>query len=187
MKLHEMSQQLYLIALLPAEDLRAEVRELKLEMQRRYGSGHALKSPAHITLQMPFRLDEQQENALCDLLRHFAAGQTPFSTMLDGFDCFSPRVIFLLITDHEPLFPLQVALKKALIESGIIPEPPRAFPFHPHMTIATRDLKPETFEKAWPEYRERSFRAKIHIQSFFLLKHNGRHWEIFREFGFGRK
>ena len=182
-----MSQRLYFIALIPAEDLRAEVRELKLEMQRRYGSGHALKSPAHITLQMPFRLDEQQENVLCNLLREFAAGQTTFSTMLDGFDCFSPRVIFLRIADQEPLIPLQAALKKALIESGIIPEPPRAFPFHPHMTIAIRDLSPEAFEKAWPEYRERSFRAEIHIHSLFLLKHNGRYWEIFREFEFGRK
>jgi len=182
-----MSQQLYFIALLPAEELRAEVRELKLEMQRRYGSGHALKSPAHITLQMPFRWDEQQENALCDLLRSFAAGQTSFSTMLDGFDCFSPSVIFLRIVDHEPLSPLQVALKKALIESGFIPEPPKAFPFHPHMTIATRDLTPEAFEKAWPKYRDRSFKAEICIQSLFLLKHNGRHWEVFREFEFGGK
>ena len=107
--------------------------------------------------------------------------------MLDGFDCFSPRVIFLRITDHQLLIPLEAALKKTLITSGIIPEPPRVFPFHPHMTIATRDLKPESFEKAWPEYRERSFRAEMHIQSLFLLKHNGRHWEVFGEFGFGRK
>jgi hypothetical protein len=52
------------------------------------------------------------------------------------------------------------------------------------MTIATRDLTEKAFEKAWPEYRPRIFQAGFIVKSLFLLKHNGKFWEINREFLF---
>ena len=179
-----MEKLLYFIAVLPPEELREEVKELKQEMQLRFAAGHALKSPAHITLQMPFRLEENRQDALCDLLEAFACRQKAFSVNLDGFDCFAPRVIFLRVSDHNPFIPLQGALKSELVDSGMIPDRAGEHPFHPHMTIATRDLAQEAFEIAWPEYRERPFKGAFQVRSLFLLKHNGRHWEVLKEFGF---
>lgn len=179
-----MARNLYFIAVLPPEKLRSRVEALKLEVKRLYGAGHALKSPAHITLQMPFRREEDGEEALCVLLEEYAATQTPFEVELDGFDCFAPRVVFLKIRDHSPLLPLQDHLRKALVHSGTIPDRGPVYPFHPHMTIATRDLSREAFQRTWPEFRDRPFKAAFEVGSLFLLKHNGRHWDIFREFGF---
>jgi 2'-5' RNA ligase len=187
MKRLKMPKQLYFIAILPPENLRAQVRELKLEMKRRFSAGHALKSPAHITLQMPFRLEADREAELCRVLDLFARPKSAFSVRIQGFDCFPPRVIFIRVVEHPPFIPLQRSLKTVLIESGIIPQPPEEYPFHPHMTIATRDLSPEAFKRAWPEYRDRAFTAEFQIGSIFLLKHNGSHWEVFRQFAFGAK
>ncbi len=179
-----MEKLLYFIAVLPPQELRLEVKELKQEMQRRFAAGHALKSPAHITLQMPFRIEEFQQDTLCDLLEAFAGTQKAFAVSLNGFDGFPPRVIFIRIEDHKPLIPLQDELKTTLVDSGMIPDRAAEHPFHPHMTIATRDLSPEAFEIAWPEYRERPFKGTFQVQSLFLLRHNGKQWDVFKEFEF---
>jgi hypothetical protein len=52
------------------------------------------------------------------------------------------------------------------------------------MTIATRDLKEPAFEKAWPEFSKRSFENSFTAKSLYLLKHNGKFWEWFREYPF---
>jgi len=55
---------------------------------------------------------------------------------------------------------------------------------HPHMTIATRDLSKKMFHKAWPEFKDREFKASFTADSLHLLKHSGKQWEFFREFSF---
>ena len=178
------AKELYFIAVLPPIDLREKVRNLKLEMQRRFQAGHALKSPAHITLQMPFRLEEKREAELYRVLDNFAGQQPVFSVQIRGFDCFPPRVIFLRVVDHHPFVALQKALKTVLIENEMIPRPSGDHRFHPHMTIATRDLDKSAFEEAWPEFKVRPFNAGFTVRSLCLLKHNGSYWDIYRQAGF---
>ena len=180
-----MPSYLYLVALLPPPPVRERVRELKEEMRHRFRAGHALKSPAHITLQMPFRLDSQDESHLISLLGRFASGQAPFPVDLDGFGCFPPRVLFLKIEDHKPLVALMEALQAVLAREPSLGIEGSGLPFHPHMTIATRDLKEEAFYQAWAEFKDRPFEAAFEVRSLFLLQHNGQFWEIYREFKFG--
>ncbi len=177
-----MGPPLYLIALVPDQELRERVRTLKEEMRERFGAAHALKSPAHLTLQMPFRYGGEEHLLGC--LKLFSKRETPFEVELDGYDCFEPRVVFIRIVDHQPIVGLHSRLKTVLEKD--IPMKGRTVTkeIHPHMTIATRDLPEEAFYLAWPEYQQRGFRASFRVQSLFLLKHNGRHWDIFREFEF---
>jgi 2'-5' RNA ligase len=56
---------------------------------------------------------------------------------------------------------------------------------HPHITIATRDLTPAAFDEVWPEIKGEEFRASFNVNSIFLLKHNGRDWDVYDEFPFG--
>lgn len=177
-----MSKELYLIALLPHEELREEVRELKLEMKERFNASHALKAPAHITLQMPFRRDETFEETLISALESFASGQHVFNITLNGFDAFPPRVIFLKIENHQPIADLHSAFQEMLKASLGFSEKELMSRFHPHLTIATRDLSKKMFHKAWPEFKEREFEASFTADRLHLLKHNGKHWELFREF-----
>lgn len=179
-------KSLYLIALVPDADLRARIRVLKEEMKHRFGASHALKSPAHITLQMPFRRPESFEPELNQALESLALKQTGFELSLTGFDCFPPRVLFVKVQNQEPVIKLHSHLQNALQEELGFSNQERGFRFHPHMTIATRDLTEEAFLEAWPEFSRRSFEATFTVKSLFLLKHNGKTWDLYREFAFHR-
>src|SRR6056297_402893 len=179
-----MSKQLYLIALVPHEKLRDDISELKLEMKERFNASHALKAPAHITLQMPFRRDEEFEETLTAGLDSFTAGQQPFEIEINGFDAFPPRVLFLKIDNHSPVVELHSDLQPVLRENLGLSDKEIMDRFHPHLTIATRDLGKKMFNKAWPEFKERKFRASFTADRLYLLKHNGKNWDLYREFLF---
>ncbi|PHN04567.1 2'-5' RNA ligase family protein [Flavilitoribacter nigricans] len=175
---------LYFLALIPPEDLREAVKRLKEEMRDRFGAGHALKSPAHITLQMPFKRAEEKEAQLISGLETFASHENPFPVELSDFDCFAPRVIYIGITDPEPILELHRRLKGYLQEKMDFSAGEVGSRFHPHMTIATRDLRKSAFHEAWAEFETRDFRDSFRANSLYLLKHNGRHWDIYRQLAF---
>lgn len=175
---------LYLIALVPDESLRERVKMLKEEMGNVYGACHALKSPAHITLQMPFRYPEAEEPGMLHHLMDFASDQEAFLIRLSGFDCFPPRVLFIGVEEHLPIIKLHSRLMKYLQRLPGFPAAGKHRSIHPHMTIATRDLKEESFQKAWKALESREFEASFQADRLYLLKHNGRRWELFKEFPF---
>ena len=175
---------LYFIALIPPPDLGAQVTGLKNEMRSRFEAKHALKSPPHITLQMPFKRPPEKEAELIKALQVFAGQQVSFPVALSGFDSFPPRVIFIKIVDHQPIVQLYSRLREMLIQQLAFPSYEPNQRFHPHMTIATRDLRKAAFRSAWAEFQERKFDVYFEVKSLFLLKHNGRHWDIYHEFGF---
>ena len=176
---------LYFIAILPPDNLRQSVKILKEEMKLRFNAKHALKSPAHITLQMPFKWSFKEEKMLLIALKKFAFQEKAFTVGLNGFNCFTPRVIFVKVIDHSAIAALHTRLSLVLIEqlgfenSSINPK------MHPHMTIATRDLKKNAFHLAWREFEDREFIGSFLANGIGLLKHNGKQWEIYQEFPFG--
>lgn len=179
-----MAKNLYLIALVPGEELRKQVRELKLEIKERFNASHALKAPAHVTLQMPFRRDESEEPFIVEKLRDFSSSRTSFKVPINGFDAFPPRVIFLKLTDHEPIKILHAALNDFLKTRIDFTQKELNDEIHPHMTIATRDLSKKMFHQAWPEFKNREFEAAFHADRLHLLRHNGKHWELFKDLSF---
>jgi 2'-5' RNA ligase len=174
----------YYIALVPEPPLRETVDAMKKEIKHRFGAGHALKSPAHITLQMPFHRLESDEQGMFRCLQEFASREVRFNVSLEGFDCFPPRVLFVKVVDHLPLQEIQSRLHKTLISRLGFPERKIPQQFHPHMTLATRDLSESDFKIAWEDFRSRNFRASFCVKSLFLLKHNGKSWDLYREFPF---
>lgn len=175
---------LYFIALVPPFALREEIKTLKDEMQVKYNVRHALKSPAHITLQMPFKRPDEDESIIIQTLGQFALKQKSFSVELSGFGCFSNRVIYLNIIDFSYVQKLHVGLNNLLMNQLSFQNKEINIEIHPHITIATRDLDATTFVKAWPHYKNREFKASFEINSLVLLKHNGVFWDIYREFLF---
>jgi 2'-5' RNA ligase len=179
-----MQPNLYFIGLIPPDDICGRVKTLKEEMSQRFGARHALKSPAHITLQMPFRKADQCEGKIKEVLDTFVASQSPFSVELSGFGCFTPRVIFIGVGNNLSLMALQHNLKKTLHEDLHLGTEEFAKNFHPHMTIATRDLRESAFYRAWPEFEERPFTDTFYAERLFLLKHNGKYWDVHSEYVF---
>ncbi len=177
--------ELYLIALIPHTELEQEIRSMKEYMRDHFYTTHALKSPSHITLKMPFKFEREGEEKVMQALSEFAEMQSSFRVELNGFGCFSPRVIFLNIVDHQPILNLHDNLNKSLEASLQLGRGDNQPQFHPHLTIATKDLERRDFYDAWPEFQNQKFEANFTVGSIFLLKHNGRNWDTLKEFPFG--
>ncbi|HNW98797.1 MAG TPA: 2'-5' RNA ligase family protein [Bacteroidales bacterium] len=173
---------LYFIAITPDDVVSKEVVALKNHMASTYSSKAALTSPPHITLYPPFKMDSIKENELINTLTDFVKGKVLFSFNLKSFGCFKPRVIFI---NPEPSKELNLLHQKLIIhlkEKINLYDSQNERPYHPHMTIATRDLQKEYFFKAWDEFQNKKFNATFNVDSIVLLKHNGKNWLIYKIF-----
>lgn len=173
---------LYFLAIIPPEPWRGKVTELKKEFSK-YHSYHALKSPPHITMIPPFKMNSGQEAEFIGQLDHFSAGQQVFDLNVGDFRAFRPRVIYLDIDVSVSLRSLHEALLDSF-DSVIEDKPKQMNRFHPHMTIAFRDLTKPMFFKAWETYRDRKFAFSFKVDAIYLLKHNGKYWDILHRSGF---
>lgn len=178
-------KELYFIALIPDDELRREIRVIKERIKSLYGAGHALKSPAHITLQMPFKRSPADEATISEVLGTFASQEKPFAVDLDGYGTFSQRVIYIRVKDPDPICSLHRRMKEMLAEGLGFGHEEIMKDVKPHITVATRDLTRQAFSEAWPEFRDRKFTGHLEVKSLCLLKHNGRDWDIMEEFPFG--
>lgn len=181
---NEQDLELYFIALIPHEKLRDEIRAIKERMRDRYGAGHALRSPAHITLQKPFKRDRDAGRAISEALRHFAQNEQPFTVELDGYGAFPPRVIYIKLKENRHIATLHERLKALLLSSFDFTPDEIMKGVEPHITVATRDLTREAFSEAWPEISGEPFTGSFLVRSIFLLRHNGRYWDILEELPF---
>jgi 2'-5' RNA ligase len=174
--------QKYFIAIVPPEPLLSEIQNIKLDIFEKYKSKGALRSPGHITLHMPFSFEEGKEDKLISCLSEFQF-ITSFSISLNNYDCFEPRVIFIGVQKQDELFELQKQLvnhvKRGL---NIFNQSDDMRGFHPHVTIAFRDLKKQVFYKAWEEFKIKSFSTDFICSSFSLLKHQKEEWVVFKTF-----
>ena len=88
-------EQLFFIAVVPSEPVLSEVNAFKNEISKRFGSSHALRSPPHITLFPPFKSGVELLSEIDIFLKSVTNETAPFVLGLDGFDVFSPKVIFV--------------------------------------------------------------------------------------------
>lgn len=174
---------LYFIALLPPKQLCDEIRGIKEEIRKKYKAKHALKLPAHITLHPPFRLKNIGEEDLITSLRKFAEEQSKFEVYLNGFGAFPPCVIFIDTSKPEPVLALYKELNR-LMKKIVPKEDQSKRELYPHITLATRDLYRKTFEEAWQDFHKRKFSATFMVNKLCLFKHNGKSWDVYKEFKF---
>jgi 2'-5' RNA ligase len=175
----------YLIAIIPPAPLYDEALRWKEYMRDHYNSKAALKSPPHITLHMPFEWKEEKQDKLIHALQKFSAGRPAFTIQLKNFNCFAPRVIFIDVVPQPLLQELAQALHRFCKEKlNLFNARYLDKPFHPHLTIAFRDLKPALFQMAWGEIQDKEFEGAFAVDKISLLKHNGKVWESLQDFFF---
>ena len=177
------NEQKYFIAIVPPLPLRDEIQSLKARIGAIYHTKGALRSPPHITLHMPFLWDGKKEEKLFRALQTFAQSNDRIAITLDGFACFAPRVVFLSVSENQPLADLQRKLfRHCKVSLNLFNSNYRDRPFHPHVTLAFRDLRKDQFELLWEEVREQSFRRSFEALQITLLKHDGKQWLCYKEF-----
>lgn len=184
----EKIEKLYFVAIVPPSPIYEEAVEHKLYFKTKYNSKASLNSPPHITLHMPFRWMEKNEDELSDHLKKFAQENEPTKIKLNGFSSFPPKVIFINVEITAELEMLQKKLERYFKRQlNLFNANYKEQPFHPHLTLAFRDLKKPNYQKAWDEFVCKNYKADFLANKLALLKHSGTVWEVFQEFELSKK
>lgn len=180
--LHPMDFEKYFIAIVIPEPYLGQITRIKEYVADTFKSKGALRSPAHITLHLPFRWKPEKENELIEKLGELDFGRS-LHVKLKDFACFEPRVLFVDVEPNETLNDLQGAVVKHVKETlNLFNEVGNRRGFHPHVTIAFRDLKKEQFRQAWEHFKKEQFAAEFNCTHFSLFKYGPGKWEVYREF-----
>lgn len=174
-------EKLFFIAIIPHKSLADEITAIKHDFAHRFDSRRALRIMPHITLAPPFKLFEGKRKGLIEWFGKLTFSVKPFDVSLNGFGAFDKAknpVIYINPEHSQSLIDLQRQLTGKL--QDLLPRE-KAFTephFHPHMTVAYRDLKPEHFGRAWAEYQSKPFAAGFAVSAIHLLEHDGSKWNI---------
>jgi 2'-5' RNA ligase len=169
---------MYFIAHVLPPELDKDIHEFKLKMFELYGCRVGLKSPAHITFLPPFWMNEELEIALNNDLDAFAATVQPLLISANGFNCFKPKTIFVQPELSTELMKLKTSVDAFARSNPQYPAKPDERSFHPHITIATRDLRKMDFAHAWPLFRDKEFSAKWKADAVHVLRYNKKEWDV---------
>jgi 2'-5' RNA ligase len=173
----------YFIAIIPPSPVYEEALALKNYCKGKYHSKAALNSPPHITLHMPFLWQTEKENKLFQKLQAFFKNYSPIKVCLDNFGAFPPRVIFVNVAKSEALENFEKDIQRfCRKELNLFNARYKDEAFHPHITLAFRDLKKSEFKSVWEEFSAREYKAEFMADKIALLKHNDKFWEVFKEF-----
>lgn len=167
---------MYYVTLLCPLDIDEQVHEHKNYMRRTFGCDVASKSPSHVTLIAPFFMSGGKSKELEERLEAFESTVNEVSLNLNGYGHFENRVIFVDVEPSTALETLQEQLEVYLKNNGFPFIKEAKKPFHPHVTIATRDLKPEDFEAAWPTFEGKEFQASFTTNTMHLMKLSEDRW-----------
>lgn len=169
---------MYFIALVLPPHLNEKIQKYKEWMRERFGTRVALKSPAHITLVPPFWLEAEKEEELIMDIKSVSRAILSFEIRTLHFSAFVPRTLFIAIAPNEELATLKKEADTYFREKEGYKIKLDNRPFHPHITIATRDLSKKAFHEAWPHFKETEFDASWKSEGISLLRHNKKNWEV---------
>lgn len=174
----------YFLAIVLPDPSQNQVMAMKEYVRDHFNSKAALRSPAHITLHMPFDWKTSKEELLLTTLANFKfSGE--INIELKDFNCFEPRVVYVDVVKNETLAQLQKELVQHVKQNlGLMNEAGNMRGFHAHATIAFRDLNKAKFKEAWAHFKDQKYHASFKTTSFQLLKHSPGKWEVYRTFSF---
>jgi len=169
---------MYFVALVAPEEIDRQILKWKNFFKENYGCTVALKSPAHITLIPPFWMNEGLEKDLIKSIDEFSTAKNKFEITLKDFAAFKPRVIYVDVLKNELLNGLHKSLSDFIYKQNKFPIKKEDRSFHPHVTLATRDLYKKAFYEAWEIFSVRKYEALWLVKGISLLRHNKKNWDV---------
>lgn len=176
---------MYFTAVVLPPALNEQVLKLKKWAHEHWGCKVGLKSPAHITLLPPFWMDENLQNSLVQDMENLYRLQSSFEISTANFSAFKPRTIFIDVVVDDQLQQLKTTTDLFFKGQPQYGAKIDTRPFHPHITIATRDLRKSAFAEAWPQVAHQTFKETFLAQGVSLLRHNGQLWQVVHTALFG--
>ena len=166
------------IAIVAPKAINQQVLRWKNFFKENFGSVVALRSPAHITLIPPFWMKEELENVLINDINEFSITKTKFEITLKDFAAFKPGVIYVDVLKNEKLNTLFESFSDFIYKQNKYPVKKDDRPFHPHVTLATRDLYKKAFYEAWEIFSVKKYEASWEVNGISLLRHNKKNWDV---------
>jgi 2'-5' RNA ligase len=169
---------MYFTAIVLPQDLNERIQAHKNFMFENYGCKVGLKSPAHITLLAPFWMEEMLEAELINSIDLISNQILPFSIATKNFSVFTPKTIFIDVASNINLQQLKEASDNYFKTQPQYKTKIDERPFHPHITIATRDLPKKGFYEAWKVFKQKEFKEAWLAEGLSVLRHNQKNWDV---------
>lgn len=179
-------ENLYFLAITPPDDISKKVTVIQEDIASRFDSRASLKVIPHITLKAPFKFPVAAHEIVLEWFENLNIDISGFDLQLKDFGAFHNKNRPVIFIKPEPNVSLM------LLQKQILTEFVNSFPnvsimdlelnFHPHMTVAYRDLNADSFQAAWPEFQSKVFSETFEVNNFHLLKHDGKKWNIIRSY-----
>lgn len=169
---------MYYVAIVAPKEINDQVLKWKNFFKEHFQCNIALKSPAHITLIPPFWMKEESEIDLIDSITAYTAGKKKFEITLKDFGTFKPKVIFVNVVKNKMLDELHRSFNDFILQQNKFPVKKDDRSFHPHVTLATRDLYKKTFHEAWEIFSVKKYEMNWEVNGVSLLRHNKKNWDV---------
>lgn len=174
------SMQKYFLAILPEGKIQEKATDLKLEIRDKFNVKYALKSPAHVTLKMPFLYNEAKEEELMVKIGEFLKSYTTFGIRITGVRTFGNRVIFWDVKGDSLLYALQSDLKVFCKRELKLVDELADRNYTPHMTIAFKDLKPAKFDSILELTKQKAISERYTVVHLCVLKKVAGRWALIK-------
>jgi len=173
-------KDLYFVAFTLPESVASTIQEIKKNFSERFGTKYGVETIPHITIIPPVRLDENEASEARLFLKSSASIISHFNIWLKGFDNFHKKVIYIRVSANESIqFVYQIVAPYFSKMPGI-----RMENFHPHVTIAHRDLNPKEFQEHSKYISNYKMDVVFTCNSISLLVHKSGKWEVDSTFSF---
>ncbi|MEQ9064492.1 MAG: 2'-5' RNA ligase family protein [Vicingaceae bacterium] len=172
-------KKLYFVAIALPSPTKEEITGLKEGFIKKYGIRHALKSPPHITLHMPMRVEADREVELIKKVKNACRKLTKGKFQLRGISSFPPRTVFIDVLKSDWLENTRMVIQRAMQEGGFGKLDDH---FHPHVTLMTRDVNRETYARAFQDLKDLIFDDEVPGNEITLFKHDGKQWKELESF-----
>lgn len=166
----ETKRNLYFIGIEPPVEIIEEIRDLQNQFIK-YKATRQLKIPVHITLIPPFHLDQQKED---ELVKFYQLQNEGFDIELQNFGNFRSKVIFVEVVASKQLNAFRESLQLNLREKNLVYS--QGLNFHPHITLANRDLSASMFLSAWNDFEKKTYYRLFRATNFTIYKHISGNW-----------
>ncbi|MGZ3950671.1 MAG: 2'-5' RNA ligase family protein, partial [Flavisolibacter sp.] len=111
-------------------------------------------------------------------LDHVSKQLQPFPVSTNNFSAFKPRTIFIEPVVTDKLKGAKQVVDEFFEDNSFYNIKIESRPFHPHITIATRDLFKKSFYEIWPWFAEKEFKEEWMADGISFLKHNKKNWDV---------
>lgn len=175
-------QQTHFLGVLIPEDLTLTLEDCRRYMNEAYGCKSGYGTPIHVTLVLPFHLPEEYTTA--DLVYAIQkevlpeAAQLKFDAHIDNFDAFGDRTIFAKVIRDEKWTALRDIVLAAVLKAapGCTKKDQR--PFHPHLTVANRDIPAGVSKDALEVMNELNLVEDFPVDNITIFERKGGKWEV---------